>query len=234
MLEYYFEKGAKIDLPPDTVSKLYTDGTKSQEYRKAPFVIQAACTSNWEIVNILLKKGAKANEQGYIGFSKKRKNQVISNVLGAAAYNGRAEVLKSFLGKQFASIVYINFPATEKQDFSQKGTMTKEFTGYTPLMLSVAGGGQNIECTKLLVSKGADVTVKDQFGNTLLHIAAIYGNNEAIDFFYINSHKLNVFERNHNGETPLSIAQEKKDQRAMSLLEQYAQKYGDQTKQNTD
>lgn len=112
--------------------------------------------------------------------------------------------------------------------------MTKEFTDYTPLMLSVAGGGQNIECTRLLVSKGADVTVKDPFGNTLLHIAAIYGNNEAIDFFYINSHKLNVFERNHKGETPLSIAQEKKDQRSMRLLEQYAQKYGDQTKQNTD
>lgn len=101
-------------------------------------------------------------------------------------------------------------------------------------MLSIAGGGQNIECTKLLVSKGAEVNVKDQSGSTLLHIAAIYSNNNALEFLLNNSHKLNVFERNQNGETPLSIAQEKKDQRAMKHLEDYAKRYGDQTKQNTD
>lgn len=39
MLEFYIEKGAKLDLPPDSVSKLYTDASKSQDYRKAPFVI---------------------------------------------------------------------------------------------------------------------------------------------------------------------------------------------------
>jgi len=39
MLEYYIEKGAKLDMPPDTVGKLYTDTTKHQEYRKAPFII---------------------------------------------------------------------------------------------------------------------------------------------------------------------------------------------------
>jgi len=54
MLEYYIEKGAKLDMPPDTVGKLYTDTTKHQEYRKAPFIIQAASTASWEVFNILL------------------------------------------------------------------------------------------------------------------------------------------------------------------------------------
>ena len=99
MLEYYFEKGAKIDMPPDTVGKLYTDASKTQEYRKSPFIIQAASTASWDACNVLLKRGAKINEVGYIGFSRKRKNQVISNVLGAAAYNGKADILKHALGK---------------------------------------------------------------------------------------------------------------------------------------
>jgi hypothetical protein len=28
MLEYYIEKGAKVDMPPETVGKLYTDTSK--------------------------------------------------------------------------------------------------------------------------------------------------------------------------------------------------------------
>lgn len=62
MLEYYLDKGAKIDLPPDTVGKLYTDGSKTQEYRKSPFIIQAACTASWDVCTILLKRGCKINE----------------------------------------------------------------------------------------------------------------------------------------------------------------------------
>ena len=39
MLQYYIEKGANVDMPPDTVSKLYIDQGKSPEYRKAPFMV---------------------------------------------------------------------------------------------------------------------------------------------------------------------------------------------------
>jgi ankyrin repeat protein len=155
---------------------------------------------------VLLKKGCKANEQGYIGFSRKRKNQVISNVLGAAAYSGKADILKNFLGKQFSGLLSVNHLASEKLDFTQKSTLTKEFTGYTPLMLAVAGGGQNIECIRILVANKADLSIVDPLGNTILHIAATYQNNEALEFLLSHSQKLNVFERNQKGETPLSIA----------------------------
>jgi hypothetical protein len=39
MLKYYIERGAQLDIPPDTVSKLYIDHGKNSEYRKAPFII---------------------------------------------------------------------------------------------------------------------------------------------------------------------------------------------------
>lgn len=43
MLDYYIKQGAPVDLPPDKVSKLYIDHERKSEYRKSPFIIQAAC-----------------------------------------------------------------------------------------------------------------------------------------------------------------------------------------------
>lgn len=62
----------------------------------------------------LAKRGANIHDNGYIGLSKKRKNQVISNVIGAAAYHGANELLKALLVKQKTSYFNINYPASEK------------------------------------------------------------------------------------------------------------------------
>lgn len=104
-------------------------------------------------------------------------------------------------------------------------------------MLAVAGGGHTLECLKMLLGSKADTSVVDTFGNTLLHIAAIYQNYDALEYLIKNSSNLNVFERNNKGDTPLSIVQGRKDEssaRALKLLEWYAQNYGDQTKEKTD
>ena len=39
MIKFYISKGANVELPPDTVSKLYIDHSKKSEYRKSPFII---------------------------------------------------------------------------------------------------------------------------------------------------------------------------------------------------
>ena len=39
MLKLYIEKGANVDLPPETVSKLYIDHDRKPDYRKSPFII---------------------------------------------------------------------------------------------------------------------------------------------------------------------------------------------------
>ena len=69
------------------------------------------------------------------------------------------------------SQIDINFPAKEVQDFVMKGQFVKEYSGYTPIMLAVAAGGQNMECVKILFANKADATAKDLIGNTILHIA---------------------------------------------------------------
>lgn len=67
-------------------------------------------------------------------------------MVGAAAFNGSNKILKKLLKKPITS--NINFSAIEKKDFAAPSTtaFSQEYTGYTPVMLAVAGGGQNLEC----------------------------------------------------------------------------------------
>jgi hypothetical protein len=97
------------------VSKLYIDHSKRPEYRKSPFIIQAACQGDLACFETLLKSGCRLGETGFIGFSRKRKNQVISNILGAAAFNGSTKILKYILKKPASA--GLNFLASEKKDF---------------------------------------------------------------------------------------------------------------------
>ena len=152
----------------------------------------------------LVVSGCKLTENGYICLSKKRKNHVTSNVLGAASYHGNDQVLKYLMSA--LNVLNINFTAIEKTDINQKGSLQKEFHGYTPLMLAVAGGDQNLECVRCLLSNKANTSITDSFGNTLLHIAAIYGSNDILRYLIQNLKQINIFERNNNGETALSIA----------------------------
>lgn len=146
MLKFYISKGANVDLPPDTVSKLYIDHERKPEYRNSPFIIQAAAQGDLECYETLIQHGCKTTDTGFIGFSLKRKNQVISNVTGAAAFHGSYKVLKQILKKP--ALANIDFLSTEKKDFNAVGPLKNEYTGYTPIMLAAAGGGQNLDCIK--------------------------------------------------------------------------------------
>ena len=149
------------------------------------------------------------SDSGFIGFSKKRKNQVVSNVAGAAAFNGNLNILKAFV-KKSGHAVNIDYLASEKKDFQSTTTFNQEYTGYTPLMLSVVGGGQNLECTKFLLSHHAALTLTDPVDNTILHLATLHSNHLALDFLldlWFKTASLDTLgSRNKKGETLFSIA----------------------------
>jgi hypothetical protein len=49
LLKLFLSKGARVDHPPQTVSKVMNDPKKlSENYRKSPFIIQAACGGDLE------------------------------------------------------------------------------------------------------------------------------------------------------------------------------------------
>lgn len=133
---------------------------------------------------------------------------VISNLIGCAAYFGKTALLKRFiekLGKDNMELESIEQPDKANSILkSSGGPFVKEFAIYTPLMLAVAREDSNLECVKILLQKGADYKVKDEYKNTLHHIAAINGNNNILDYLAKNL-KIELFERNEKGDTALSI-----------------------------
>jgi ankyrin repeat protein len=84
----------------------------------------------------------------------------------------------------------------------------------------------------LLVANNANINVVDFLGNTLPHIAAIHGNDKILAYI-VTLDTINIFARNNEGETPFSIAQSKKNTKAVEILENHAQN-NDQTKIKTD
>ena len=111
-------------------------------------------------------------------------------------------------------------PSIEQLDRNSKSSLTKEYTGYTPLMLAVAGNDQTGDTVRVLLNGGADYKREDEFGNTVLHIAAMHSKNQILEYFCNNS-KLDIFCRNKEGETALSICEGLKNQSGVEILQKY-------------
>ena len=149
---------------------------------------------------------------------------MISNVIGCAAWHGRPKVLEKVitrLGKN-----YIDFEAVEQADKHAKAPapFKKELHRYTPFMLAAARDDANLDCVKLLLKHGANFNCRDECGNTVLHVAALNGNNKTLDYLSKNL-KINLFERNQKGETALNICQTLKNPEGVKCLEQYQVEY---------
>lgn len=70
--------------------------------------------------------------------------------------------------------------------------------------LIIATMGNNSKKVKELISKGADVNVKDVFGNTLLHSAAQFGYYEIVEILLDNKADTNA--KDENNFTPVHYA----------------------------
>jgi len=86
LVEHFLQKGANIMNPPETVQG-------NEEYRKTPFSIQASEAGDQATFDLIMSSGGSLLDCGPIGFSKKRKNMVISNVIGSLAFNARTRML---------------------------------------------------------------------------------------------------------------------------------------------
>ena len=153
----------------------------------------------------MCQNGGSLAEIGFICFSKKRKNLVISNVLGCAAWNGKNKILTKVISSLKNTI---ELASIEQADTKSKipGGFQKEFAGYTPLMLAVTRSDENLDCVKTLLNHGASYDgLTDNFGNTVIHLAAMNGNNKILDYL-TKTLKTDMFSRNKKGESALSLA----------------------------
>ena len=103
-------------------------------------------------------------------------------------------------------------------------------------MLSVVGGGQNIDCTRLLLDAKCNLSVLDPVNNNVLQLAALHQNYHALDLLLDRWPKdtpIDLSSRNKKGETVFSIANELKDEQCLKILKRYEGRYGDQSAKTT-
>mmetsp|Transcript_9715 Transcript_9715/g.16354 ORF Transcript_9715/g.16354 Transcript_9715/m.16354 type:complete len:207 (+) Transcript_9715:8-628(+) len=130
VVDFLIDKGADFHSPPELLSD-------DDQYRRSPFILQAVRSGSLDTVKVLMNHGCSILDSGAIGLSKKRKNVVISNVIGCAAFYGRKSVLE-FLVKRLDS-KYLDLEALEQFDkvTSEQSKFKKELSKHTPLMLAV-------------------------------------------------------------------------------------------------
>ena len=133
IVELLIDRGVDVLSPPEVVQS-------DDSYRKASFALQAVAGGSLPTLNVITKNGGSLADGGFITLSKKRKNLVISNAVGCAAYHGKTKMLEhviSKLGKNSLDLEAIEEPdkkALKPQPFQ------KEMAKYTPIMLTIAKG----------------------------------------------------------------------------------------------
>ena len=187
--------------------------------------MQAASVGTLDCLKLLEKKGCFISAVGHIGFSPKKRNNIHSNVIGAAAYYGNQSMLKYLMTKLRS--VNINYQAQERVDHTAKGgSLVCEFKGFSPIMLAAASG--QVECMKLLLQHQCDTELLDENNNNLYMIAALFGQVESFRFLTDKlEDKVNLLQRNRDGETCFTIAESKKNQKIVDILSSINERYDD-------
>jgi ankyrin repeat protein len=201
---------------------------KAQENRDVyldaefPMIILAAIGGDIDIFSFLIERGCNVNSTAHITLSKKNRNSVVSNVLGAAAYYGRVDLVNFILDKY--KKVEANFRCTEKKSKIKINLQNKEFTDFTPLHLAVvseAPEDYSIHAIKLLHKSGANFDATDFAMNNVLHLAVKFNKLNILKFLV---DKLNLYNEgiNKEGHTPVGIASELGNQSICEYLQSYS------------
>jgi hypothetical protein len=206
--------------PPVTIPHDAMDPKSTVDYRKSPYIIQACVAGNIPVFDALVKAGCSIKDVGHICLSKKRKNTVISNVLGAAAYWGRVDLLKHIL-KQIRE-GFIDVQCLESTDImaGKAGPLQQEYLGYSPLMLAIISPHSDIDIIKTLLAASANVQILERnTSNNLIHIAALHCDNIDVFTYLVRNLNIDIFQRNLQGETAFSICQSIGDKAKLKEIE---------------
>ena len=191
-----------------------------------PFAIMAGIGGDIEIFKYLLSHNliSDINILGTIGLSKKYKNALDSNIIGACAYYGNEKLLE-YLLQNYRSDLDINIYTTEKLSQKTKIHFSKELSGTSPAQLACAGPASDektIEILKILEDYKANFENKDFNDNNIIHISTRRRKINTLKFL-INSLELeNIMnEVNNDNMTPFDIAQQMKNQEIIGFFKRF-------------
>ena len=184
-------KAIETDEPKERITKLIDDATNldAMEYslkyksQMTP-LIAAIFANNYDIVELLINKGAKVNDENKYG---------LTPLLASISNSNNEKEKENY--KVSCNIVQL---------LIDKGATINALnrSGVNPIESAIHGS--NIKIIDLLLNKGVNINDKNGSGNTPLHLA-VYENNPDIVNFLIGK-GADINEINNRNMTPLSVS----------------------------
>jgi hypothetical protein len=182
--------------PKEIITKLIDKATNlnvmkySLKYRSSMTPLLAAIfANNYDIVELLINKGANVNDEGKYG---------VTPLLAAV----NTSINEKEKGEENYRVSY-NIVQLLIDRGAEVSQLNKD--GANPIEIAIAGS--NIEIIDLLFNAGVKINDKNGSGNTPLHLA-VYGNNPGIvNFLILKGADIN--EINDRNMTPLLVAKDK-------------------------
>ena len=227
-------------LPENSTNKL-KDSKNNYIEEICPFAIMAGIGGDIGVFKILFSKNLiniyNINNSGIIGLSKKYKNAINSNIVGACAYYGNDKLLEYIL-KNYRTEIDININTEEKKSKNSKFHFLKEFTGFTPALLAVGGlanDNKTVEILKILEEYKANFENKDFNENNIIHIATKENKIKSLKLL-IESFNLKdiINESNNDNLMPYTIAQKSKNKKMIEFFSQYMEEDEEKIKKNLE
>ena len=198
---------------PDNSPNKLTEAKEAFNDVQVPFILMAGISGHIDIFEYLMNQKLIINKKisGVIGLSKKNKNLLYSNVIGACAFYGNYKLLE-FILKNYKDEIEIGFITNEKKAKNNiKINLLKEYTGCTPALLAVVGLAEDkdtLEILKVLKQYNAIFDNKNVNKDNILHLAIKNKKLECAKYICEELGLKNLLnDVNKDGYNPLSLAQ---------------------------
>ena len=144
-----------------------------------------------------------------------------SNVIGAAAYHGNDKMLQYLLDRVDLGFLDVKSIETADRFASKAGFFKPEMHNLTPLQLAIVSPHSNIDVIKTLFGKDANQFVReDGTNNTIVHLAAKHCTDQEALKYIVKNTKVEIFARNSEGDTALTICQQLENTAAQEIIEE--------------
>ena len=223
---------------PDNSPYKLTEAKEAFIDVQIPFILMAGISGHIDIFEYLMNQKLIINKKisGVIGLSKKNKNLLYSNVIGACAFYGKYKLLE-FILKNYKDELDIGFITIEKKAKNNiKINLLKEYTGCTPALLAVVGLAEDkdtLEVLKILKQYNAKFDNSNINKDNILHLTIKNKKLECAKYICEELGLKNLLnDSNKDGYNPLSLAQHLEEENFITYFHSINEDYEKKMEEN--